>query len=63
VVVEARYTGTYRATGRSLDAQACHVWRVADGKVTHFQQYLDTARMQDAMGARLDAQEAVQGVA
>jgi len=55
VVVEARYRGTYKATGRSLDAQVCHVWDVADGRVTRFQQYLDTAKFQDVMGARPEA--------
>ena len=52
VIVEARYSGKYKATGKSLDAQVCHVWDVKDGKVTRFQQYVDTARLQDAMGAR-----------
>src|SRR5215207_6714571 len=27
VVVEARYTGTYKATGKRLDCQVCHVWK------------------------------------
>ncbi|HYD14581.1 MAG TPA: nuclear transport factor 2 family protein [Allosphingosinicella sp.] len=42
VVVLGRYKGTYRATGRALDAQLVHVWRVEDGKVVRFQQYTDT---------------------
>lgn len=53
VVVEARYTGTHNETGKALDAQVCHVWRVKDGKLASFQQYADTAQLQDAMGARL----------
>lgn len=53
VVVEARYTGTHKTTGKSLDAQVCHVWRVKDGRLTRFQQYVDTAKLQDVMGARL----------
>ena len=52
VIVEARYSGTYKATGKSIDAQVCHVWDVKDGKVTRFQQYVDTAKIQDAMGSR-----------
>ncbi len=52
VVVEARYRGTHKATGQSMDTQACHVWDVKDGKVTRFQQYVDTAKLQDVMGAR-----------
>ena len=51
VIVEARYSGTYKATGKSIDAQACHVWDVKDGKVTRFQQYVDTAKLHDVMGA------------
>lgn len=52
VIVEGRYTGTYKATGKSMDAQVCHVWDVTDGKVTRFQQYVDTAKFQDVMGVR-----------
>ncbi len=49
VVVEARYTGTYKPTGRKLDAQVCHVWDVREGKLTRFQQYVDTAKLRDVM--------------
>jgi hypothetical protein len=52
VVVEARYTGTFKQTGRKLDAQACHVLKVRDGKITSFRQYMDTAQLQDVDGAR-----------
>jgi uncharacterized protein len=52
VVVEGRYTGTYKQTGRKLDAQVCHVWQIRDGKVTSFQQFVDTGQLQEVMGAR-----------
>lgn len=52
VVVECRYSGSYKPTGHSLDAQACHVWALRDGKATSFQQYVDTGQMQQAMGTR-----------
>ena len=42
VVVLGRYKGIYKATGKPLDAQMVHVWRVKGGKATHFQQYTDT---------------------
>jgi ketosteroid isomerase-like protein len=42
VVVLGRYKGSCKATGKPLDAQMVHVWRVKDGKATHFQQYTDT---------------------
>lgn len=51
VTVEGRYTGVFKATGRSVDAQFCHVWTLKDGKVVKFQQYTDTAQMQHVMGA------------
>jgi ketosteroid isomerase-like protein len=53
VVVEARYTGTYRGKGRSQNTQVCHVWGFRSGKIIRFQQYADTAQLQDVMGARL----------
>lgn len=49
VIVEGRYTGTFKATGKSLDAQFCHVWDVEDGKLKAFQQYTDTAQFQATM--------------
>jgi hypothetical protein len=52
VIVEGRYTGTYKPTGKSIDVQVCHIWDVKDGKLTKFQQYVDTAKLQEAMGAR-----------
>lgn len=42
VVALGRYQGTYKATGRTLDAQLVHVWRIEDGKAVRFQQYTDT---------------------
>ena len=56
VVTECRYTGVHKATGKSIDVQACHVWKLSDGKVKSFQQYVDTAQLQDAMGTREGAQ-------
>lgn len=55
IVVECGYTGVYKETGKRINAQACHIWKFKDGKATHFQQYVDTGQMQDAMGT-LDAE-------
>ena len=51
VVVEGRYTGTHKVTRKALDAQVCHVWRIRNGKLTSFQQFVDTAQFQDVMRA------------
>jgi ketosteroid isomerase-like protein len=52
VVVEGRYTGSCKATGKSLDAQYCHVFKISNGKLANFQQFVDTAQMQTVMGVR-----------
>ena len=52
VVVEGRYTGVLKGSGHTIDAQFCHIWTTRDGKMRSFQQYMDTAKLQDAMGAR-----------
>ena len=51
VVALGRYRGACKATGRPLDAQLAHVWRIANGKVTRFQQYTDTLQATEAMNA------------
>lgn len=51
VVVLGRYRGTHKATGKPLDAQLAHVWRVSDGKAVAFQQYTDTLQAARAVGA------------
>ncbi len=49
IVVEGRYTGTYKPTGEAEDTQFCHIWTLRAGKVVRFQQYLDTAQLQRVM--------------
>ena len=44
-----RYSGTYKGTGRRIDAEFAHVWRVTGGKITGFQQYTDTAQFSHAV--------------
>ena len=50
VIVEGRYTGTYKATGKTIDGQFCHVWTLKDGRIVKFQQYTDTALLQQVTG-------------
>jgi AraC-like DNA-binding protein/ketosteroid isomerase-like protein len=52
VVVECRYSGMFREAVRRLDAQVCHVWQVRGGRITRFQQYIDTAHLREVMGTR-----------
>jgi ketosteroid isomerase-like protein len=50
VLVEARYRGTAKATGKPLNAQVAHVWDLRDGKVVRWQQYTDTWQWADVTG-------------
>ena len=49
VAVMGRYSGMNKATGEALDAQFVHVFTVTGGKITHFQQYTDTAQWVDVV--------------
>jgi ketosteroid isomerase-like protein len=51
VVVLGRYKGTYRATGKAVNAQFVHAWTLSGGKVAGFQQYTDTLQFARAAGA------------
>lgn len=57
VIMEGRYTGTGRASGRRLDAQVAHVWDLENGKVVRFQQYTNTAHMREVLATQ-DARSA-----
>lgn len=48
VVSTGRYKGIFRATGKRIDAQMAHIWTVADGRITSFQQYADTYQVVNA---------------
>jgi uncharacterized protein len=50
VVVEGRYRGTMKATGKPIDAQFAHVWQLRGGKIVRFQQYTDTKQWSAAAG-------------
>jgi uncharacterized protein len=49
VLVTLRYDGKFKE-GKSYDAQAAHLWTLKNGKVITFQQYVDTKKLNDAMG-------------
>ena len=50
VLVEGRFRGTGKATGKPLDAQFAHVWDLRDGKTVRFQQYGDTWQFAQVTG-------------
>lgn len=42
VIMLGRYSGTCKATGRSMNPQVAHIWTLAEGKAVKFQQLADT---------------------
>jgi ketosteroid isomerase-like protein len=49
VVALGKYSGTYKATGKSFQANFAHVWKMQDGKALRFVQYVDTLLVQQAL--------------
>jgi len=49
VIARGRYTGAYKATGKPINAQMVHIWTIKDGKLTAFQQYVDTHQVRGAV--------------
>lgn len=49
VVALGKYSGTYKATGKSFEANFAHVWKLQDGKAIRFIQYVDTLMVHRAL--------------
>jgi ketosteroid isomerase-like protein len=49
VLATLRYDAKVRATGKTYNAQAAHLWTLNnEGKIISFQQYVDTKKLADA---------------
>lgn len=51
VVVLARYTATNKATGKHINVRVAHHFIVRGGRIVRFEQFVDTAKVEDAMRA------------
>ena len=51
IVALGKYSGTYKRTGKSFQANFAHVWKMSDGKAIRFVQYVDTLVVQRALQA------------
>ena len=51
IVGMGSYHGTYRATGKDMQARVAHIWQLRDGKVVAFEQFTDTLLVRQAMGS------------
>ncbi|OLF56527.1 nuclear transport factor 2 family protein [Pseudomonas chlororaphis] len=52
VFAYGNYTGIYKATGKPLNARVAHLWTLKEGKVTHFEQFVDSHTVQLAIKDR-----------
>ena len=51
VVALGKYSGKYKATGKSFQANFAHVWTLQEGKAVKFVQYTDTLKVHEAVQA------------
>lgn len=49
VLATLRYDAKFKETGKTYNAQVAHLWTLKDGKISAFQQYVDTKKLNDAM--------------
>ncbi len=49
VVAYGSYTGTYKKTGKAISARVAHVWKLNNGKIVSFEQFVDSKVINDAM--------------
>jgi len=49
VVAYGTYTGEHATTGRKFQARVAHLWKLEDGKIKRFEQFVDSKPVVDAM--------------
>lgn len=49
VVAYRTYTETYKITGKPFSARVAHIWKLKDGKILSFEQFVDSQPVNDAM--------------
>jgi ketosteroid isomerase-like protein len=49
IVGVGAYSGTYKATGKSMTARVVHVFRLRDGKIAGFEQFADTRKVGEVL--------------
>lgn len=49
VVAYGTYSGTYNLTGKSFTARVAHIWKLKDGKIISFEQFVDSQTVINAM--------------
>ena len=48
VVAYGTYSGTYKITNKAFTARVAHVWKLKDGKIISFEQFVDSKIVDEA---------------
>jgi ketosteroid isomerase-like protein len=49
VVAYGTYTGAYKATGKAFEARVAHVWKLKEGKIISFEQFVDSKTVDEVL--------------
>ena len=49
VVAYGTYTGAYKITGKPFTARVAHVWKLKEGRIIKFEQFVDSQLVNEAM--------------
>jgi len=49
VVAYGTYRGTYKRTGKYFEARVAHLWTLRGGKITRFEQFVDSRTVAAAL--------------
>nr|WP_315238311.1 nuclear transport factor 2 family protein [uncultured Flavobacterium sp.] len=48
VAAYGTYSGTYKITGKSFEARVVHIWKLKEGQIISFEQFVDSQLVNDA---------------
>jgi len=49
VVAYGTYSGTYKLTGKAFETRVAHIWKLKNGKIVSFEQFVDSQLVNDSM--------------
>ena len=49
VVAYGTYSGTYKSTNKYFEARVAHIWKLKNGKIISFEQFVDSKTVDDAI--------------
>jgi len=49
VVAYGTYSGTYKLTNKPFTARVSHIWKLKNGRIIHFEQFVDSQPVIEAM--------------